>query len=461
QVSHRLPSGVWRRGAMYQYRVRVPADLRQVIGSSHINRSLRTASLAVARRSAKVMAYQIDRSFEEARNSGAWKAASAQPQLHVAEVAASSTTADHGLTLGVVVERYLTDATISRSPKSQIVYRTTFATVCSILGSETPIKLISRDGCRQVLRVLQALPPNSRKRWPGISPVDVAADAHQRGVAPMSAANCNEYMNKLSSLLNWAVREEMIDRNPARGLRVADRRLAREKRDPFTLPQLSAIFTAPLYTGCKDDGLGYAVVGPNRPRRGRFWIPLIALWSGMRQAEICQLLTADVRSIENVLCFVVSDVDGGSKRLKTAASRRLVPVHPELMRIGFAHYVSERRRSGDCRLFPDLSLDSLGLYSGKFAKWFARFLASTNAAAPGACFHGFRHSFRDALRDARIDRDIALTLGGWTTSSGSSGGGVADAYGRGYRSSALNDAISKIAYPGLDLSHLYVETSKG
>lgn len=117
----------------------------------------------------------------------------------------------------------------------------------------------------------------------------------------MSAANCNEYMNKLSSLLNWAVREELIDRNPARGLRVADRRLAREKRDPFTLPQLSAIFTAPLYTGCKDDGLGYAVVGPNRPRRGRFWIPLIALWSGMRQAEICQLLTADVRSIENVL----------------------------------------------------------------------------------------------------------------------------------------------------------------
>jgi hypothetical protein len=122
QVSHRSLSGVWRRGAMYQYRVRVPADLRQVIGSSHINRSLGTASLAVARRSAKVMAYQIDRSFEEARNSGAWNAASALPPLHVAEVAASSTTADHGLTLGIVVERYLTDATISRSPKSQIVY---------------------------------------------------------------------------------------------------------------------------------------------------------------------------------------------------------------------------------------------------------------------------------------------------------------------------------------------------
>jgi integrase len=446
---------------VYQYRVRVPADLRQVIGSSHISRSLGTASLTVARRLAKVVAFQIDERFDAARKLGDWTATSEPSECHATESSASVPTVGRELSLGTVVERYLNDATISRSPKSQIVYRTTFATICAILGSETPVRSISREACRQVLSVLQALPANSRKRWPGMSPVDVAAEAHRRGIAPMSAANCNEYMTKLSSLLNWAVREEMIDRNPARGLRIADRRLAREKRDPFTLAQLCAIFTAPLYTGCRDDGPGYAVVGSNRPRRARFWIPLVALWSGMRQSEICQMLTADVRLIENVLCFVVSDADDEGKRLKTAASRRLVPVHPELLKIDFAHYVSERRRAGDVRLFPDLSLDSLGLYAGKFSKWFARFLASTSAAAPGACFHSFRHSFRDALREAKIDRDIALTLGGWTTSVGGSGGGVADAYGQGYRPSALNEAISKITYPGLDLSHLYLKTGEG
>lgn len=30
-VSHRGYSGLWRRGAIYQYRVRVPANLRQII----------------------------------------------------------------------------------------------------------------------------------------------------------------------------------------------------------------------------------------------------------------------------------------------------------------------------------------------------------------------------------------------------------------------------------------------
>ena len=37
-VSHRRHVGLWRRGAIYQYRVRAPADLRPLIRASHINR---------------------------------------------------------------------------------------------------------------------------------------------------------------------------------------------------------------------------------------------------------------------------------------------------------------------------------------------------------------------------------------------------------------------------------------
>ena len=44
------PSGLWRRGAVYQYRVRVPADLAGSLRKTHINRSLRTTSINDARR---------------------------------------------------------------------------------------------------------------------------------------------------------------------------------------------------------------------------------------------------------------------------------------------------------------------------------------------------------------------------------------------------------------------------
>jgi integrase len=452
-----LPCGLWRRGAVYQYRTRVPADLIAIVGKPRINRSLKTASLAVARRSVRATAYDIERQFEVLRQVGGVAANQdrivvAKPSITSSPVCRASPTSC-SLTFAEVCERYLTDPTISRTAKSAIVYRSTFATITAILGSETLFTSISRDECRGVLIVLQKLPPNARKRWPGLSPREIAAAAETRGDGGMSIANINEYMNKLSSLFNWAVKEEIIHRNPARGLRMVDTRMARDKRLPFESWQLKRMFEAPLYRGCRDDKNGYAFHGGNRPRRSRFWIPLVALWGGLRQGEICQMLTSDVRDLDGILCFVVSATEGDGKRLKTAASYRVVPVHPELLRIGFVKYVSDRRRAKDERLFPDLTVDSLGLYSGKFSKWFARFLISCDATRERTCFHAFRHTFRDGLREAKIDRDIALTLGGWTTSTGA--GAVADSYGQGYSPRLLYAAMSAIVHPDLDLTHLH------
>ncbi len=354
RVSHNRYTGMWLRGAIYQYRVRVPADLRAVVGTTHVSRSLRTASLTVARRLAKIAAYDMEQRFEAARAARQWPLNDSLRTEVATEPRVGCAPFSRHITFGKATELYLTDPTISRSPKSQIVYRTTFATIAAILGKELPLQSVTRDACRDVLGVLQRLPPNVRKRWPNRSPIDIAEEAQERDIPPMSSANCNEYMNKLSSFLNWAVREEMLHRNPARGLRIADGRLAREKRHPFSVEQLQAIFDAPIYRGCKDDEHGYSLVDTSRPRRARFWIPLVALWSGLRQGEICQMLTDDVREIDGVWCFVVSAAEGEGKRLKTAASERLVPIHAELQEIGFKGYVAARRAAGDHRLFPDL-----------------------------------------------------------------------------------------------------------
>lgn len=107
-----------------------------------------------------------------------------------------------------------------------------------------------------------------------------------------------------------------------------------------------------------------AVPGPARPRRGRFWVPLIALFSGMRMNEICQLHAADIHRLDGVDCFFVtegpSDSDNG-KRLKTAASERLIPIHPALIEMGFMTFVTERRATGAVRLFSELQKSSTGL----------------------------------------------------------------------------------------------------
>ncbi|MCW2238216.1 DUF6538 domain-containing protein [Azospirillum canadense] len=63
----RRPTGLWMRGAVWQYRTRVPADLHAVLGRSHINRSLRTSSYPDAIRAARRIAFEIEQEFDAAR----------------------------------------------------------------------------------------------------------------------------------------------------------------------------------------------------------------------------------------------------------------------------------------------------------------------------------------------------------------------------------------------------------
>ena len=327
------------------------------------------------------------------------------------------------------------------------------------MGGDTPVRTITRAQCRDLIDTLRWLPRNASKLYPGLSPVEVAAASKAAGRTDLiNAANLNAYLNKLGGVFNWAVKEEMIDRNPAQGLKVPDPMLRRDKRLPFSTAQLRAIFNAPLYTGCRDDRHGYASRGVQRPRNARFWIPLIALFCGLRLNEACQLDVSDVRLIDGVICFVVteaSEVNTTDKRLKTASSTRIVPIHPELIALGFSAFAEARKQAGESKLFGEVNLGATGYRSQTFSAWFARFVAKAGASSSKTCFHSFRHTFRDALREARVSRDIALALGGWTTSGNGSAGSVSDAYGSGYRMQTLFKAISTVRYPALDLSHLH------
>jgi integrase len=262
-------------------------------------------------------------------------------------------------------------------------------------------------------------------------------------------------MARFATMLNWAVTEDLIERNPARGLQIAEAVHPQDRRKPFELWQLRRIFNAPIYTGCKDDQQGYAVTGSTIAEGARYWVPLIALWSGMRLNEICQLDVADVRAVDGITCFAITQnsLSGTrDKTLKTKSSERIVPVHPVLIDLGFLKFVFQKTKTSSLKLFDDLPVGARGFRSVAFSRWFSRFLVSASAASERTCFHSFRHGFRDAARNARIDRDIALRLGGWITGGHSSES--ADDYGSGYRPEILYEALSAIDYPELDLSHL-------
>jgi integrase len=298
--------------------------------------------------------------------------------------------------------------------------------------------------------VLASLPANARKKFTGMTLVEAARHAEKHHLEPMKPVTANGHLNKLSTLLRWAEREEYIDRNPAIGLSVAAPAInRREARKSFTSGQLNAIFQAPIYTGCINDERSYSKAGTNHPRRGRFWLPIISLFHGLRLNEAAQLQIEDIREQHGVDVILVRPGEG--KMLKSAAASRLVPVHPEATRIGFLRHVSEMKQAGEIWLFPELPTDRRGYRSDAFQKWFSRFLDSIHAKEPKAgSFHCFRHTWRDALREANTPEERVNALGGWAGN-----GGMSSLYGTGLRADTLLQEISKVEYPGLDLSHLY------
>ena len=375
-----------------------------------------------------------------------FRGSTAAPAVHQG---LSATRGPH-LTVGQLIERYQGDPSrASLRERTREAYGLVFRVAEELLGRDTPLDQITRVDCRSVRDTLIGLPRHTRLRFPGVALTKVIQLDRAKALPRLKPKTVNNHLNNLSALFKWAVREEYIGRNPAAGLNVSDP--ARENKPPFNIEQLRAMFNAPLYAGCQDDNAGYAIMGPNRPRRGRFWVPLLGLWTGMRLNECCQLTVDDIVVRDGTDVILVRGSEDGEKRVKTKASVRVMPVHPELRRLGFLEHVAKMRAAGERRVFPELHRGAHGNFSDPFQKWFSRFLKHSSAARPRTSFHSFRHGFRDAMREAHLSRDVVQALGGWAAH------GTDDQYGAGLQPSTLAREIAKVTYPGLDLSHLYLK----
>ncbi|WP_281180053.1 DUF6538 domain-containing protein, partial [Croceicoccus bisphenolivorans] len=342
-----------------------------LIGRTEIWRSLRTDSLKTAVRRVSGVAAQIEAYIESARSvaglsidetllrpftddPSSWPALAA---IRVKEPASTSDPSIEGrpsiaeVALGQAYEQYLNDPAHSWSARTREAFETSRKMAVAVIGADTPLMSLSRAQCRDYIEVLRFLPRNSAKRFPKLTPRQASEQSKANGGRDaISAANVNVYLGNLSSFLNWAVNEELIGRNPLRGLRLHDEVAKKDKRLPFSADQLRKIFNAPLYRGCLDGGRGYATPGANRPRNARFWVPLIGLHTGMRLNEICQLDVSDVRSIDGVQCIVISEkskVGSTDKTLKTGASERVIPLHRNLLDCGLARYVDQQRDASE------------------------------------------------------------------------------------------------------------------
>nr|WP_321461410.1 DUF6538 domain-containing protein [uncultured Cohaesibacter sp.] len=359
-----------------------------------------------------------------------------------------------GIALETLVSHYRSDPGRSASERTNKGYDVIYRMLKDVIGAETDIRTITRQDCRKVQDLLLKTPVNAHQMFPDKNAFEVVKLAEERALKLLSPSTINNRLNNISALFKWAVKEDYMIKNPAEGLRVNDPVKARDKRRSFTTEELNAIFSAPLYTGCQSE-LKYHLPGSQIIKKGRYWVPLIALWTGMRLGECCQLHCDDVKQIDGVWCLIIKETkdgegvdEGDRQRVKTASGERFVPIHSALEGLGFINFALQQKREGHVRLFPELKPSADGYLSNNFSKWFNdknRFLGKLGLAGKGASFHSFRHNYRDAMREAGLNHDVVLALGGWSS------GKTDDNYGGNISARFLKQQIERVTYEGLEL----------
>lgn len=262
----------------------------------------------------------------------------------------------------------------------------------------------------------------------------------------------SDRLKYVSSLLKFACRElEWTERHPWEGIDIEY--TTETERKPWAPEHIQGFFALPLFTS-------YAL--PQRAARAgadaAYWVPLLGLFTGARVGELVQLKVADIVQAEAVWCIDINEEEG--KRLKTENSKRQVPIHSELIRLGFLDYIRDITRAGHAGLWPAMHLNE-GKPSLGFSRWFNESPRRAVRDAEGKPvdipdFHSLRHLVRSTMAAANVPEPDQDLITGHAT-RGSTGTRV-------YRHTTmakLRTAVEAIKYPTFVLERAYSREKLG
>jgi integrase len=489
------------KDGVYYVRKKVPAKLEEavstVIGASRqrvswLKRSLRTKDLREANIKAKPVLMEFDRVLakaasllrdvplqthlsereiermaayqfafmleedEEVRREGT--GSEEMFQTITAQLRNAGIEPEYNVAMGCTLSAALDGWKKAKQPAPTITYEFDHAVRRFIeLHGDLRIVDIRRSHVREFREALQAIPVRRSGALRNAALPELLERAKTNsGEKKIAAATVNKLLGGVQAIALWGFHNGLTPDDVPWSDPFARMRLdeAEPQREPWEVAELQLLFCSPVFS----DGA--------RPSGGRgeaaYWLPLLALFTGARQGELAPLVVGDVThdgATGITYIAITEDAERGT-RLKTASSRRVVPVHPELVKLGFLDLVEDHRSASEksTPLFPLLKPGPRGGYAEGWSKWFGRYIRGIGIANPARVFHSFRHTFKDALRAAGVSEDVHDAL------TGHSGGGVGRAYGakemaRRFELARLAEAVSKVEYGGLDLSHLYVRKS--
>lgn len=286
------------------------------------------------------------------------------------------------------------------SPKSKMMITSRFEKLSKVLTGERPDMKVSELD-EEATRTLKAeLPLMLRK--------------NQRSAS--QGTNVETYYRLFNRIANEAFTENLI----SKPIKIKATRTKKSKiSKPFSDADLTSLFSGwPYQTAQKVDQDAHSY---------RFWLMPLALFTGGRLNELCQLRVHDIIQDAHGVDLISINDHGHQKSIKNDQSRRQIPICSALKDLGFLDFVLERRQAEgeDALLFPELTYHPTHLYSRNPSRFFCG--PSTGAGYIGErCSHtreggwnfkSFRRTFALRLENSGIPKSIIAYLLGHRSGS--------------------------------------------
>ena len=399
------------RGKTWNFRRKIPTELRPYFnGNREIWRSLGTSEKKVANEACREWVTKTDRVFSFLRSSAKEDFKLEYVKSEIPPSASSFVpipfpTVDVGLCVSELIEKFVNFKRPDWSLKSQQENEYSLG-LFVVLCSDLRLSAIDYETIEDYRKKLSQIPANHTrlKKYKTKTIVELLATPESEKDMP-KPDSVNKHLGFFSTMLKFGVQRRYMQYNPAEGIKVKieDAPDVSSARQKYSNEDLQFILQL----------LRYDAANPER-----FYVPLIAMFSGMRRGEICQLYMSDILDDPETGIPLIHVNSGGEKvdylykgeviqlkekKVKKKDSRRYIPVHPVLWNdLGLSGYVAECRMTGQKRLFQELDFHRDG-YGTSFSKWYDDNLAVLVAdKGTGKSFHSFRHAFADFFKQTQI-----------------------------------------------------------
>ncbi|WP_394250652.1 tyrosine-type recombinase/integrase [Vibrio profundi] len=295
-------------------------------------------------------------------------------------------------------------------------------TVLALLSTNN-LRDIRRLEANKVRQLLHAYPVNAKKQkdFIGLEPKEILKLNEVITLPTLSVESVKDYIQKSSSFFEWCLQMELTDINPFKGIKFKKKRKDSEAKNSYTAKQLSRIFYSEIF------------VNRSYKHPYQYWLPILGVFTGARLNELCQLYRNDVY-VEKGIWVIRIDERFSGQKLKNTFSRRVIPLHKEILRLGFLEYIDSLPND---KLFPELTLGRDG-YASNASKWFGRYKTKLGFEK-GYDFHSFRHTFATYLKNNGVPASEASELLGHSQSNI-----TYDRYGKSIHPSRLVSIVNSI-----------------